>query len=203
MFCPACGRESRPGSSFCDVCGRPVAPGAPAGGPGCETGGADWQAGAAPPPSEADVVCFVGEKSGFYLGKFRKFRVGRVEAFAPTWNWSAFLFGMWWFLYRKMYLWALLAFVLWCIPIVGLAARIATGLAGNYVYWRHLSGQVARARAVTPEAELPGTLSAMGGVHGWVIWVGIALTILALIGIAAAVSIPMFLKAIGEGTRAI
>lgn len=196
MFCPDCGREFRPGASFCDGCGRPVATGAAVGGE------ADaW--GPAPGAPEADIVCYVGEKSGYYLGNFRKFRVGRIEAFAPTWNWSAFLFGTWWFLYRKMYPWALLAFVLSCIPIVGFAAWIATGIAGNYIYWRHVSAQIAKARTATPESELPATLSQMGGVHAWVIWVGIALAILAFVGILAAISIPMFLKAVGEGTRAI
>lgn len=196
MFCPSCGKENRSGASYCEGCGREI----PAESPGAAFG----QAGAGAPLSgDADVVCFVGEKSGFYLEKFRKFRVGRIEAFAPTWNWSAFLFGTWWFLYRKMYLWALAAFALSCIPIVGLAAWIATGIAGNYLYWRHVSAQVARAREVTPEGELPGVLAQMGGVHRWVIWVGIAMTVVAILGIAAAISIPALMKAVGEGTRAI
>jgi hypothetical protein len=190
MFCSSCGREIRPGALFCDGCGA-------------STTADPVEGGGAPFPAEADVVCFVGDQSGYYLGKFRSFQVGRVETFVPTWNWNAFLFTTWWFLYRKMYLWALLAFVASCIPVVGLVAWIAVGVAGNYLYYRHASAQIGRVRAVTPEGDLPRVLAQVGGVNRWVIWVGVVLTILAIAGIIAAISIPLFMKTISEGTRAI
>jgi hypothetical protein len=198
MFCSSCGREVRPGASFCEGCGKGVEPD---GLPGAEGG----FAGAPPFPSEADVVCFVGEKSGYYLRKFRKFQAGRTEAFAPTWNWSAFCFTTGWFLYRKMYLWTLASFVASCIPGVGFAAWIAAGVAGNYAYFRHVSARISEARRVTPEAELPAVLSRWGGVHVWVIWVGAvfaALAVLAVLGIIAAIVVPRFLE-LPAGTRLI
>jgi hypothetical protein len=190
MFCPSCGKEVRAGASFCEGCGQGVAPGASLGEP-------------SPFPNEGDVVCFVGEMSGYYLDKFRKFQAGRVETFAPTWNWSAFCFTTGWFLYRKMYLWTLLFFVASCIPVLGLVAWLAAGLAGNYLYYRHVSGRIAEARSVTPEHELPAVLSQLGGVHRWVIWVGIGIVVLALLAIVAAISIPLLMNGSSGGVRAI
>ena len=197
MFCPFCGKEVRPGALFCDGCGKNVVQETP-------SGATSGFAGVPSPfPAEADVVCFVGEKSGYYLEKFRKFQVGKVETFVPTWNWSAFGFTTGWFLYRKMYLWTGVAFVASFIPIVGLAAWIASGVAGNYLYFRHVSARIAEARGLTPEPDLPAVLSRIGGVHGWVIWVGVAIVVLAILGVIAAISIPLFVPGFCSGGRAI
>jgi hypothetical protein len=169
---------------YCDGCGAAVASGA--GNAGRPTPSAGGLPGGDPPfPAEADIVCFVGEKSGYYLGKFRSFQVGRMSAFAPTWNWSAFLFGTWWFLYRKMYLWALGAFVLALVPALGFLAHIACGVAGNYLYYRHAGDRIREAVAVTPADSLPAVLTQLGGVNGWVVPVGIILgALLFLMGLA-------------------
>ncbi|HEY5996233.1 MAG TPA: DUF2628 domain-containing protein, partial [Candidatus Deferrimicrobiaceae bacterium] len=163
MFCPACGREGRSGASYCEGCGRPLASGEP---PRDPAGPAEGWRSAAAFPAEADIVCFVGEKSGYYLGKFRSFQVGRMEAFAPTWNWSAFLFGAWWFLYRKMYLWALGAFFLTLVPALGFLAHIACGIVGNYLYYRHAGDRIREAAAANPAGSLPPVLAQLGGVNG-------------------------------------
>ncbi len=48
----------------------------------------------------ADLYAFVGQKSDYYLPRFRRMaRSGKNT----SWNWAAFLFGPLWLLYRKMY----------------------------------------------------------------------------------------------------
>lgn len=77
----------------------------------------------------------------FYLPYF-----GRAEqrGYAPlSWNWPAFLFGFFWFLYRKLYLWALVVF---CFP--SFAVLIAEAVA-----------------RVWPTAEAPVLMTLVVGFH--------------------------------------
>lgn len=192
MFCASCGKEVQAGSSFCGVCGMRL------------SASMQTTAGAALPGSMGGVTdelvrAFVGKNADVYLSKFRSFRIGPADSFQVTWNWSAFLFHFWWFLYRKMYLWSLVAFFVVCIPWVGFFGWIAMGVAGNWLYHRHVKGKVAEASALSAPDSLPGVLSRMGGVNGWVpavafLAVGLAIllsiiffgALAALIGIGAA-----------------
>jgi hypothetical protein len=128
----------------------------------------------------------VGSNATYYLEKFGKFNVDGVETFQATWNWPAFLFTFWWMLYRKMYLWSLVTFVVLTIPYVGFAAWIACGIAGNYLYFRHARGKVEEVRRVNPP-DIQSTLAKLGGTHEWVkvvavIITGLALLVLILVG---------------------
>jgi hypothetical protein len=105
MFCVKCGRDLPEGAAYCPNCGvpaKPEEPGGTAAGSGID-----------------EIGLFVGKNAGYYKTIFRKFNIHGVETFAPTWNWSAFLCNFFWMLYRKLYLWALLWFVLTLIPISG------------------------------------------------------------------------------------
>ena len=47
-------------------------------------------------------------KQEFYLPYFRR---AEERGFPPlSWNWPVFFFGILWFLYRKLYVWALIVF---------------------------------------------------------------------------------------------
>ncbi|HEY5996518.1 MAG TPA: hypothetical protein VIU29_05820 [Candidatus Deferrimicrobiaceae bacterium] len=120
-----------------------------------------------------EIGLFVGKNAAYYKERFRRFNVGGVETFAPTWNWAAFFGNFWWMLYRKLYLWALAWFLLTFIPFFGFAFWVASGLAGNYLYWRHASSRVREARSATPPERLPAVLTELGGVNEWVIPVAI------------------------------
>ena len=50
---------------------------------------------------DEEVRAFVGKNSEYYISKFRKFTVTGIEAFTPTWNWSAFCAPFVWMLYRS------------------------------------------------------------------------------------------------------
>ena len=163
MFCTRCGRDLPENAVYCSGCGAPAAP--------ADSGGTVAGSGL------DEVGLFVGKNAEYYKAKFRKFNVRGVETFAPTWNWAAFFFTFWWMLYRKLYLWAFLWFVLTFIPYFGLVFWIAAGIAGNYLYYRHVTTRIRNARSVQPSHQLPAVLMELGGVNEWVIPVAIVVTL--------------------------
>ena len=78
------------------------------------------EAGAPAPGSDADqqFEAFIGPRWPTYRRKFRPFF--EDERFQPTWNWAAALatpFGPLWFIYRRLYVPAVL---FWMLPSIGL-----------------------------------------------------------------------------------
>jgi hypothetical protein len=59
--------------------------------------------------TEEDFTQCLGRKAHKYLPRFRKFSARGADRFAMTWHWPAFFVTFWWMLYRKLYLWALVA----------------------------------------------------------------------------------------------
>ncbi len=134
------------------------------------------------PISDAEYEAFLGPKAERYLPFFRQ--QDQVDgAFRASWNWAAFGFGFLWFLYRKMYLWAALAFVLGLMLHTALLAMVASGVLGNYLYHRQARACVARLRLAFPGQDLAGRLVLLGGVHRWVPWAGAAFVLLLLLGV--------------------
>jgi hypothetical protein len=162
MFCAKCGRDLSEGAAFCMHCGAPVKP--------------EPQGGSAAGPGIDEVGLFVGKNAGYYTTAFRKFSIRGVETFAPTWNWAACLCNFWWMLYRKLYLWALVWFLLTLIPFFGFAFWIVAGITGNYLYYRHATSKIREAKSVQPPDQLPAVLPELGGVNGWVIPLAIVVT---------------------------
>ena len=119
QICPRCHEENPEFAEFCCRCGYPL-------------GEADWNSrpqDAAEPqqppcceympfrsayadatnydPNEtigtqkaSDLAAVVGSRQEYYLSRFRRIASGS----SGGWNWSAFLLGPYWMLYRKMYL---------------------------------------------------------------------------------------------------
>lgn len=165
-YCANCGKELPEGSSFCPNCGEKVAP---------------VLLGQLPEGiRDEDFIAFIGKNAERYLPKFRKFNIGGVENFTPTWHWPAFFIGFWWLLYRKLYLWALIAFIVDISfifsrffifpPFTSFVAMIIWGVAGNYIYYRHAKKQIIGLRSMHPSEDITKTLSQIGGVNRWV-WI--------------------------------
>lgn len=151
----------------------------------------------------------VGEKNGaYYLGKFAAFDQ-MPSGLRPSWNWAAFLVGGVWALYRKMYGWF---FAFWGVELVTQIAFkvflklgspaigalvfflpwIAFSIYANSLYHRNVKKRIAVAQfAIKDESKLIEHLAYKGGVHVWVIWV---FGLIPLIGIVAAVAIPMLAR---------
>ena len=96
--------------------------------------------------TERDFVNFVGDNADKYLRKFKKFNVDGVDNFEWTWHWPAFFFGFWWPLYRKLYVWALIAFLLSIISLIVpywfFVNSIIYALIGNYIYYKHAKQKI-------------------------------------------------------------
>ncbi len=125
-----------------------------------------------------EFAAYVGPKAEAYRVVFERFAPDGEPRFAFSWNWPAFFCGVWWYLYRKMYLWAAVDFALsvllgWTffVPLLWAAARALTG---NYLYFLQADRKVREFRmGATAPAEL-GRLAREGGVHRWVAWAAVA-----------------------------
>jgi len=123
------------------------------------------------PPSVATLYqAAVGPKrQDFYLAYFQ--RAHQRGYAAISWNWPVFFFGFFWFLYRKLYLWALAVFFFPSFALIasGIIEDLAPGLGqpvmmtlifgfhliylpmyANGIYWRWARREIERARAENP-----------------------------------------------------
>lgn len=80
--------------------------------------------------TQKEAAAFVGSNTSFYLEKWKE----HSETTLKGWNWAAMFFGIEWMVYRKMYLEAMLFFLI-SIGIGGVAALFLRDLTGNL--WGH------------------------------------------------------------------
>jgi hypothetical protein len=153
IFCSQCGKEIPEWGNFCPNCGQKILSGL--------SRASDIEEG---------FRDYVGPKAGSYLEKFEKFQVTATNGFALTWHWPAFLFGFWWMLYRKLYVWALVALALWLIPHLALPAWFIWGAVANYLYFLQAKRKISDFRNRSSTALPAVTLAEIGGVNRWV-WV--------------------------------
>ena len=145
----------------------------------------------------------LGEKNRiYYQTKFDQFdkKGGGIIA---SWNWPALLLTGIWALYRKMYGWFFLFWGLATISNIleksgasGLSAiilgvpAILFAIFSNSLYHKKVIKKIAKAKNdIDDESKLLEYLKYKGGVNTWVIWVFGAIPV---IGILAAILIPMF-----------
>ncbi|RUM60913.1 MAG: DUF2628 domain-containing protein [Persephonella sp.] len=91
---------------------------------------------------EETIKSFVQKNSDYYLIKWKLMAETGSKI---SWNWPAFFFGIYWMVYRKMYVYALIILIigllLSLIPLIniiaGLVVWIGFGMFGNYVYAMH------------------------------------------------------------------
>ena len=143
------------------------------------------------PLTAEELTAYIGPKAERYRPRFERFTRTGAPRFAFSWNNPAAFAGVWWYLYRKMYGWALFDFVLsvllgWTlfVPILWGVARAVTG---DYLYFLQADRKIREARPISSAGGAPAAdtahlarLTAEGGVHVWVPWVAIAGTVLLL-----------------------
>ena len=138
--------------------------------------------------------------SEYYLKVFQRFTSPSGPRFALSWHWPAFLFDPFlWFLYRKMYMYALVyaigpvisAFITGDLT-VGVVWRVIAGASANYLYFWHLKDHLLRisSRPFPDPSSRLRALAEDGGVQMYVLWLGIALHVL-MVGI--------LISAVGQG----
>jgi hypothetical protein len=92
--------------------------------------------------TEQEISSFIGKNAENYIQKFKKFNVDGADKFSWTWHWPAFFFGFWWLLYRKLYVWALIAFLLLMIPYWFFLNSFVYGVIANYIYCKHVKKKI-------------------------------------------------------------
>ena len=146
---------------------------------------------ASAPLSAEELTAYVGPRADRYMRQFDRFRRTGATRFEFTWNNPAAFLGLWWYLYRKMYWWALVDFVLgvllgWTlfVPILWGVARAVTA---DYLYFLQADRRIREARPLSSAVDAPAAnslrlarLADEGGVNAWVPWVAIAGTVLFL-----------------------
>jgi hypothetical protein len=172
-FCNKCGKEIIEGSQFCQYCGEKLTH-------------ILLTKSSLKIREEEDLIAFIGNNAHKYLSKFKKFNIAGVDNFTVTWHWPAFLIGPFWMLYRKLYLWALIAFVVGIIPYVGWLTVIVWGMIGNYLYYKHVKKKISELRILQPSSDISITLSQIGGVNRWVVTVAIIISAIVFILIVLA-----------------
>ena len=153
-----------------------------------------------------DAATFIGPKADYYIPAFQKMD---ATGSAISWNWAAFVFGLFWMLYRKMWLYALVIwgalFVIGLIPgigaaldgFLGIASWILFGLFGNWLYKRKVEEELAAAAHLEPAAR-KAQLASRGGIT-WipVIVVG-ALTLIGFLSICGLTACAVFSDAMNQ-----
>lgn len=181
--CRQCQQQNAEDANFCRQCGSALAVTEPT---------AASVVAAIPPTSiTADEELwrqFIGPNADRYLEQFKKFSADGQPKFALSWNWPAFLFiSFLWFLYRKMYLHALVYAIGPMVSTyltgditVGVVWSIMAGATANYLYYWHCREQIAeiKKRALSHPDMRDFALKEAGGVQPYVIWVGVAFYIL-------------------------
>lgn len=151
----------------------------------------EWNPRSTSMPTPEEISACVGPKAELYRRRFERFTATGEPRFAFSWNWYAFGAGLWWYLYRKMYGWALVDFVLsfvlgWTL-FVPLLWAVARGITGDYLYFRWVERKVRDSRPFlstgvpSDDAARIGRLAREGGVHAWLPRVAIAVMVLLLL----------------------
>lgn len=203
MFCPACGKPNNDFAKFCTACGVEL----------------HVRAGEPEQPAEDESVsrveAFVGTKNtDYYASRFARFDQGGPRT---GWHWPAFFLTFYWLLYRKMWLYAALYFILpylLMIP-VGAAIAAATGSEGQALalstvvwvggffilppmfatslYYRHYNAKAEAVAAGTSNRVRQLTqLAEKGGTSGVALFLIGGFVLVAVIGILAAIAVPAY-----------
>lgn len=207
--CPSCSQENPTDANFCFQCGQVLVKNSPE--PESET---------EPVPSETTPTTlqlwetFIGPSKSlqfslktwwtwrpaflYYKEKFSHLETPAGPRFALSWNWPAACFDSFlWFLYRKMYMFALLYAVAPALAIfitgditVGIVSRMLAGASANYLYYWHVKDKLQRIMSIpnmdsTARAEL---VREEGGVQPYVLWLGAALHVFMMGLVVAAIS---------------
>lgn len=223
MYCGRCGHPNVDDASFCSKCGAQPQRG----------GGATDSAAAIPAPmpqasvpSRAQASLATAGASDFdsdafaaAVGKSRadyyvpRFNAMRRDQSSWSWHWPAFFVTWYWFLYRKMWGWAVLYFLLPLLLALPLGALIyafekqagvlyvalmasfwfVPPLLANRLYYRHCSSLVSKVSAEGGTRErVLAVLEAKGGTsNAAAIVVGI-FVLVALVRVLAAIALPAY-----------
>ncbi|MGB4811993.1 MAG: pilin [Methylophilaceae bacterium] len=202
MFCSKCGAENADSATSCSQC--------------------NYLLNQMSSPAKAELTqeeqyqAIIGDKNqAYYLKHFAQFDAnGKTNA---TWHWPALFVPFYWFLYRKMWPYAILYFI---IPYIGMlvigilativgesanllisifyfaffiALLVLPALFANALYYKHCKKEIASVIAKKLNTERTvGELVGNGGTSGAALIAVLVIVFVAVIGILAAIAIPAY-----------
>jgi type II secretory pathway pseudopilin PulG len=204
MLCPKCGNQNGDTASTCTKCGTTL----PMIVQNAAASGTELF-----PDLTNFYKAIIGPKNqDYYLRHFSRFDAKGKAGI--TWHWPAFFVTFLWLLYRKMWLHALLEWLLpliMLIPAVIIAAvlgeqgvyvaiplyivvvSLLPPMFANALYYRHCKNKIAESRASSTDIQWQlGQLSGKGGTSNAIMIFVLIFVFIAFIGILAAIAIPQF-----------
>jgi hypothetical protein len=136
--------------------------------------------------SESSLRAYLGPHADYFIDSFKKFNNNGVEEFHLTWSWPAFFFGVFYVVYRKMYLFALIGLILCLIPgLIFLWNCLLAPLATKYLYYRQVNAKIDKySAAIQNDEQLLGALRSAGGVNkGLATALAVIVSIIAIVGV--------------------
>ncbi len=124
----------------------------------------------------------------WYKRAFSKYNINGIKRMAWVWSWWAFGGGIFYLLYRKTYLAALLIFLVSVItskiPFIGILISIFLGGFGVYfVYLKYQKIKQDIETTIKDNEKRIETMQQLGGYNNWAIWIGGILSIIAMISL--------------------
>jgi len=154
---------------------------------------------------EGDMALYASVVGGNFPIYRQRWRLDQgIATGSGTWHWPAFLLGLIWMMYRKMYrlaaMWVGLLLLVSVVEtlldvpdglslVITFALSITTGIFGNSWYLAHCQRLIAQARTVTgsDDARLRSELSARGGTSVVATLIAIVIAVvLSIVGAALA-----------------
>ncbi len=123
----------------------------------------------------------------FYIDAFEAYTAGGVEQFKWKWSWWAFGGGLFFLLYRKLYIEAaiffLLSLVLSAFPIGYIIIWIVSGAVFPYLVFKRYqkAKEMVLDRFGEDEAQILSALREYGGYNQWAVYLSIFINLLILI----------------------
>ncbi len=142
--------------------------------------------------TNSNYALFVGKNFNYYFSKWsellnkkckgdldilRKSRINQV-----SWNLWAFVFGIFWFAYRKMYLWAITSFItLTFIPWVGWVQCFIIGFYGNRLYFQFVDKKVKKLEEeIKNDDVLKAEIIKAGSTSKLAVFIAVVVTVIVL-----------------------
>ena len=128
---------------------------------------------------DPNLYPFIQKNQQFYMQIFQKMQMNNSKA---SWNWCSFLFGAYWFAYRKMYgIAAAYVAISLVSPFISsisglllLALPICSGIFGNYFYKRYIDNELQMARNMDAFNK-NAYIAKKGGTSTGAVWVFIVI----------------------------
>jgi len=99
-----------------------------------------------------EIALFVGPDIEKYRHKFRDLYQNDGD-YKLQWHWPAFFVPLPWLIYRKLYIFAAVVFILQVVTpsVMSIAISISTGMMANYVYYKYITHRLGKISSSTDD----------------------------------------------------